>query len=83
MACTACFASSMTFSKFALSVATRNTVASEVERIKFLFSVRETEFDESDWLAHVPPSYITLQSLFNNLVGRSFIFCDLQYANTV
>lgn len=48
MAFTAFFASSMTFSKFVLSVATRSTVASEVERIKFLFSVRETEFDESD-----------------------------------
>lgn len=41
----------MILSKFVLSVATWNMVASEVERIKFLFSVRETEFDESDnWL---------------------------------
>lgn len=71
----------MILSKFVLSVATWNMVASEVERIKFLFIVRETEFDESDQLAHVPPSYITHQSLFGKLVGQSLIFCDTQYAN--
>lgn len=48
MAFTASFASSMTLSSFVLSVATWSTVASEVERMKFLFSARETEFDESD-----------------------------------
>lgn len=82
MAFTAFFASCMILSKFVLSVATWNMVASEVERIKFLFSVREAEFDESDQLAHVPPSYITHQSLFGKLVVQSLIFCDTQYANT-
>lgn len=47
MAFTAFFASCMILSKFVLSVATWNMVASEVERIKFLFSVKEREFDES------------------------------------
>lgn len=82
MAFTAFFASCIILSKFVLSVATWNMVASEVERIKFLFSVKETEFDESDQLAHVPPSYIMHQSLFGKLVGQSLIFYDTQYANT-
>lgn len=53
MAITAFLASSMTFSKSVPSVATRSTVASEVERIKFLFDVREIELDESDLLARI------------------------------
>lgn len=81
MAFTAFFASCRIFSKCVLSVATWNMVASEVERIKFLFSVKETELDESDQLAHVPPSYITHPSLFGKLVGQSLIFYDTQYAN--
>lgn len=48
MAVTAFLASFMTFSKSVPSVATRSTVASEVERIKFLFGVRKTELDESE-----------------------------------